>query len=113
MGSTGGRYIIAGWSRITTGTNHILNTDWAEKREYTDLNPIISFSHTTTGDGVSKIITIPHNLGATPVTVNVTPTSQAAAGVFFVTKDSVNIIVNYSTPPILNGTLSYDTVVKK
>lgn len=34
-GSGGSKYIIRGWSRITNGTNNVLNTDWLENRVLT------------------------------------------------------------------------------
>ncbi len=34
-GSGGSQYIITGWYRLTTGTGHVLNTDWAEMRTLT------------------------------------------------------------------------------
>jgi polygalacturonase len=35
VGPPGSKYIITGWRRLTTGSNHILNTDWAELRSLT------------------------------------------------------------------------------
>lgn len=35
LGSAGSRYIVKGWLRITTGSNHTLNTDWLEVRTLT------------------------------------------------------------------------------
>ncbi len=32
LGTTGSKYIINGWKRITNGSNHVLNTDWVELR---------------------------------------------------------------------------------
>lgn len=32
QGSPGSRYIVIGWVRLTTGTSHVLNTDWSEIR---------------------------------------------------------------------------------
>lgn len=34
-GSGGSKYIVKGWSRITNGTNNVLNTDWLENRVLT------------------------------------------------------------------------------
>lgn len=34
-GSAGSQYVIHGWKRITTGTDHTLNTDWVEDRGLT------------------------------------------------------------------------------
>lgn len=35
LGSAGSKYIIKGWVRITTGSTHVLNTDWVEDRAIT------------------------------------------------------------------------------
>ena len=32
LGSPGSKYVITNWLRLTDGTNHVLNTDWAEVR---------------------------------------------------------------------------------
>lgn len=32
LGSAGSQYVVMGWKRITTGTGHVLNTDWRELR---------------------------------------------------------------------------------
>lgn len=34
-GSTGSKYVIKGWLRVTTGSNNVLNTDWVEDRALT------------------------------------------------------------------------------
>jgi hypothetical protein len=34
-GSAGSQYIVSGWVRMTTGSNHVLNTDWRECRVLT------------------------------------------------------------------------------
>lgn len=34
-GGAGSQYIINGWTRLTTGSTHVLNTDWAEMRTLT------------------------------------------------------------------------------
>lgn len=34
-GSAGSQYLVTGWYRITTGSNHTLNTDWREMRTLT------------------------------------------------------------------------------
>ncbi|MDF2678920.1 MAG: uncharacterized protein K0R47_110 [Brevibacillus sp.] len=34
-GTNGNRYIVLGWCRLTTGTNHVLNTDWVQMISYT------------------------------------------------------------------------------
>lgn len=34
-GTTGSQYILNGWKRITTGSNHVLNTDWVEMHTLT------------------------------------------------------------------------------
>ena len=34
-GTAGSRYIVLGWARLTTGANHVLNTDWIETRVLT------------------------------------------------------------------------------
>lgn len=34
-GSSGSKYIVRGWNRITNGNNNILNTDWVEERTLT------------------------------------------------------------------------------
>jgi hypothetical protein len=35
LGSASSKYIIRGWTRITTGSGHVLNTDWVEDRALT------------------------------------------------------------------------------
>src|SRR5690606_35344764 len=35
QGYAGNQYIIKGWLRLTTGSGHVLNTDWAEDRALT------------------------------------------------------------------------------
>ncbi len=35
LGSAGVRYTITGWRRLTTGSNHVLGTDWVELRALT------------------------------------------------------------------------------
>lgn len=34
-GTAGSRYSIVGWVRLTSGSNHVLNTDWVEMRTLT------------------------------------------------------------------------------
>lgn len=51
------------------------------------------------GDGTTTQFTIAHGLVGTPSKVVVTPCSADAAGSFYVTVDSTNIYVNYSTAP--------------
>jgi len=35
LGTAGSKYTVQGWSRITNGSNHVLNTDWVECRTLT------------------------------------------------------------------------------
>lgn len=35
LGTAGSRYVLVGYKRLTTGTAHVLNTDWAEMRTLT------------------------------------------------------------------------------
>jgi len=35
LGTAGSRYIIYGWTRLTTGSANVLNTDWSELRQLT------------------------------------------------------------------------------
>lgn len=35
QGNLGSRYVLLGWRRLTTGSGHILGTDWVERREPT------------------------------------------------------------------------------
>jgi hypothetical protein len=35
LGVLGSKYVIMGWSRLTTGSAHVLNTDWVECRALT------------------------------------------------------------------------------
>jgi hypothetical protein len=35
LGAPGTRYVVRGWLRITSGSNHVLNTDWTEFRGLT------------------------------------------------------------------------------
>jgi hypothetical protein len=35
LGTAGSQYIITGWVRLTTGSAHVLNTDWVETRSLT------------------------------------------------------------------------------
>lgn len=32
LGAPGSRYVVRGWIRITSGSAHVLNTDWTEAR---------------------------------------------------------------------------------
>lgn len=34
QGTAPNRYVVKGWIRVTTGSNHVLNTDWWEERIY-------------------------------------------------------------------------------
>ena len=34
-GGGGSQYVITGWTRITSGSSHVLNTDWVENRSLT------------------------------------------------------------------------------
>ena len=34
-GGGGSQYVITGWTRITSGSSHVLNTDWVENRALT------------------------------------------------------------------------------
>lgn len=35
LGAPGTRYVVQGWRRLTDGSSHVLNTDWAEFRTLT------------------------------------------------------------------------------
>jgi len=35
QGSASSKYVVTGWYRLTTGSNHVLNTDWVEMRVLT------------------------------------------------------------------------------
>lgn len=35
LGVAGSRYVVRGWTRLTSGSTHVLNTDWAEFRGLT------------------------------------------------------------------------------
>lgn len=35
LGTAGSKYVVLGWLRLTTGSNHVLNTDWVEIRTLT------------------------------------------------------------------------------
>jgi hypothetical protein len=35
LGAPGSRYVVRGWIRITSGSAHVLNTDWVESRTLT------------------------------------------------------------------------------
>lgn len=35
LGTAGSKYIVTGWKRLTTGSTHVLNTDWLEMRALT------------------------------------------------------------------------------
>lgn len=35
LGAGGSKYVVTGWKRLTTGTAHVLNTDWVEMRTLT------------------------------------------------------------------------------
>ena len=58
-----------------------------------------SGQYVTSGDGTTTQFSIPHGLVSTPSRVLVTPCSLDAAGTMYVTVDSTNIYVNYSTAP--------------
>ena len=55
--------------------------------------------YVTSGDGTTTQFSIPHGLVSTPNNVVVTPCSADAMGSMYVTVDSTNIYVNYSTAP--------------
>ena len=58
-----------------------------------------SGEYITSGDGTTTQFSIPHGLVSTPSRVLVTPCSLDATGTMYVTVDSTNIYVNYSTAP--------------
>ena len=35
LGGAGNKYVVNGWIRLTSGSAHVLNTDWAEARTLT------------------------------------------------------------------------------
>ncbi len=35
LGTSGSKYLVTGWYRLTTGSTHVLNTDWVEMRTLT------------------------------------------------------------------------------
>lgn len=35
IGTVGSRYVVFGWTRMTTGNSHILGNDWLEDRRFT------------------------------------------------------------------------------
>jgi hypothetical protein len=35
LGTAGSRYVVKGWTRITSGSGHVLNTDWVQDRALT------------------------------------------------------------------------------
>lgn len=63
-------------------------------------------------NGSATVINFPHGLGTTPVWFNVTPTSVNAAGLFYVTANSSNIIITYLSAPSA-GTATYNISYRK
>jgi hypothetical protein len=84
---------LVGWSRLTTGTNDVLDTDWMAV-----IIPVTG-SFTGSGNGSTTVFNIAHGLDGTPTYWNVTAASSAAASISYVTANATNLIVNYGTAP--------------
>lgn len=70
-----------------------------------------SGTFTETGDGVTKIFTIPHSLTVAPSQVQLTPASAAAATGWYVTVDEKAITVTFSSAP--KGEIKFYWTVNK
>jgi len=67
---------------------------------------------TKSGDGTTKVFTIPHGLSGTPEFVSVTAESTDALGSFETAKDETDIIITYPVaPPSGTDNLSYSWIV--
>lgn len=53
------------------------------------------------GDGVTTQFSIAHGMGTVPTAFNVNAASADACGLFYITADATNIIVNYLVAPIV------------
>ena len=84
-----------------TGTMPLLKNDAADTKIKDNFDYVTENSGAATfsGDGTTTQFTIAHGLVSTPSNVQVTPRSADAAGDFYVTIDSTNIYVNYSSAP--------------
>ncbi|GGR16906.1 hypothetical protein [Deinococcus ruber] len=89
LGSAGGRYMLRGWDRLTTGSAHVLGTDWTPVYVLIDPPPV-KLSGTTSGT-VGTTTTVAHGLGATPSRVQIT--SKGAGTVYFTAVDATNVTV--------------------
>ena len=75
--------------------------------------PDTSITSTQSGDGVTTAFNIAHGNGSTPSNVSVVAGSADAAGAFWVTMTSTNIVINYTVAPILGtNNLIWRVIVK-
>lgn len=98
-GFTGRRYVVAGWSRITTGSNHVLNTDWTEKREYYDLD--IIYTVTTDADYTIPDVNTVTQLSTITTNRNLTlpsPTNNNGRTIIIINRNTGTFSWNVVTP---------------
>jgi hypothetical protein len=108
---TKGRRLIIGsltftpnnWNVITSAFDNFSNVTLLSNGAYSYNNTVLLVRNggtaTFSGDGSTTQFTIAHGLATTPSKYFVTPCSANANGSFYVTADSSNLYVNYSTAP--------------
>lgn len=72
------------------------NGQWRVQTKYPEYTTLVS---TQSGNGSSTTFNIPHGMTAAPGYFSVTPASQTAAALFWVTSDATNIVVRYQSAP--------------
>lgn len=85
----------AGWQYYDTDIDALIYWDgssWVDTQEATG-------SSTQSGDGSTTSFTIAHSLSTTPSYFNAVANNEATANIQYVTADSTNITVHYSTAP--------------
>jgi|SRR5215217_1259728 len=77
-------------------------------------DPVKTLSATASGDGVTKVITIPHSVGAIPAYYSATALNAASGNIAYITANSSNFFINYSVAPVTGtSNLSYNISYKK
>lgn len=93
----------AGWEYYDTDIDALIYWDgsaWVDTRESTG-------NETQSGNGSTTTFNIAHGLGTTPAYFNAVAKNAATAGIAYITADSTNIAVNYTTAPA-SGTDNLD-----
>jgi len=84
---------------LKTGSNSSIKFNEGYRTENSGVSSFIS-------DGTVTAFTISHGLVGEPTAVQISPYTSEAAGDYFITKDSINFIVNYLTAPVA-GTVEF------